>query len=229
MLIIRDGWGINPGGRGKARRKRRCHFACAHAISRPALSRIPGRQVKRERSRCRFAGRPNGELGSRSSQPRGRPDCLSGSYSNQQGDRGRRTRLAIRSHGRPSSARAAIGSIFSDWFPMVAFTVITSILLLSLEQAKAAGVTDILVHAFTDGRDTSPTGGAGFLEACASELTKCGARIATVVGRYFAMDRDRRWDRTKKAWDAIVFGRGERCETSPAAAVRAQYEQRYHG
>jgi 2,3-bisphosphoglycerate-independent phosphoglycerate mutase len=55
-------------------------------------------------------------------------------------------------------------------------------------------------------------------------LAKCGARIATVIGRYFAMDRDRRWDRTKKAWDAIVFGRGKRCETSPAVAVRAQYE-----
>jgi 2,3-bisphosphoglycerate-independent phosphoglycerate mutase len=56
-------------------------------------------------------------------------------------------------------------------------------------------------------------------------LTKCGARIATVIGRYFAMDRDRRWDRTKKAWDAVVLGRGERCEASPAAAVRAQYER----
>ena len=95
--------------------------------------------------------------------------------------------------------------------------------------SEAAGVTDILVHAFTDGRDTSPTGGAGFLEACQAELARCGAQIATVIGRYFAMDRDRRWDRTKKAWDAIVFGRGERCETSPAAAVRAQYEQRQHG
>ena len=91
--------------------------------------------------------------------------------------------------------------------------------------ARAAGVTDIFVHAFTDGRDTSPTGGADFLEACSAEFAKSGAQIATVVGRYFAMDRDRRWDRTKKAWDAIVFGRGERCEASPAAAVRAQYER----
>ena len=87
--------------------------------------------------------------------------------------------------------------------------------------AQAAGVTDIFVHAFTDGRDTSPTGGAGFLETCEDELKNSGARIVTVVGRYFAMDRDRRWDRTKKAWDAIVLGRGEFCESSPAAAVRA--------
>ncbi|HEX8078368.1 MAG TPA: 2,3-bisphosphoglycerate-independent phosphoglycerate mutase, partial [Chthoniobacterales bacterium] len=93
------------------------------------------------------------------------------------------------------------------------------------DAAREAGVTDILVHAFTDGRDTSPTGGARFLEACCAGLTKSGAKIATIVGRYFAMDRDRRWDRTKKAWDAIVLGRGEVCETSPVAAVRAQYEK----
>jgi 2,3-bisphosphoglycerate-independent phosphoglycerate mutase len=54
-------------------------------------------------------------------------------------------------------------------------------------------------------------------------LAKSGAQIGTVIGRYFAMDRDRRWDRTKKAWDAIVLGRGEHCSTEPAAAVRAQY------
>ena len=90
--------------------------------------------------------------------------------------------------------------------------------------AHAAGVADILVHAFTDGRDASPTGGADFLEACSVGLTNSGAKVATVIGRYFAMDRDRRWDRTKKAWDAIVLGRGESCEMSPAEAVRAQYK-----
>ena len=83
--------------------------------------------------------------------------------------------------------------------------------------------TEIFVHAFTDGRDTSPTGGAGFLRTCEKELKNSGAKIITVVGRYYAMDRDRRWDRTKKAWDAIVLGRGEFCESSPAVAVERQY------
>jgi 2,3-bisphosphoglycerate-independent phosphoglycerate mutase len=90
--------------------------------------------------------------------------------------------------------------------------------------AHQAGVTEILVHAFTDGRDTSPTGGAGYLKTCEEELAKSGGQIATVVGRYFAMDRDRRWDRTKKAWDAIVLGRGEICKSSPSAAVDQQYK-----
>src|SRR5712671_2443437 len=85
--------------------------------------------------------------------------------------------------------------------------------------AREAGVTEIFIHAFTDGRDASPTGGAVYLKTCTRELQKSGAQIVTVVGRYFAMDRDRRWDRTKKAWDAVVLGRGEKCEDAPAAAI----------
>ncbi len=89
--------------------------------------------------------------------------------------------------------------------------------------AKEAGVERILVHAITDGRDASPTGGADYLTTCAAQLAQSGTRIITVVGRYFAMDRDRRWDRTKLAWDAIVLGRGEICEESPSAAVSRHY------
>jgi 2,3-bisphosphoglycerate-independent phosphoglycerate mutase len=98
--------------------------------------------------------------------------------------------------------------------------------LLALAQAAhEAGVKEIFVHAFTDGRDASPTGGAEILRECETALSKSGAQIVTVVGRYFAMDRDRRWDRTKKAWDAIVLGRGERVKTSPAEAVAAKYKE----
>src|SRR5207237_7063286 len=90
--------------------------------------------------------------------------------------------------------------------------------------AKEAGVTKIFVHAFTDGRDASPTGGAHDLQGCENKLKQSGAKIMTIVGRYFAMDRDRRWDRTKTAWDAIVFGRGEVCKSSPTDALARQYE-----
>src|SRR5205814_4139276 len=90
--------------------------------------------------------------------------------------------------------------------------------------AKAAGVAEIIVHAFTDGRDSSPTGGREYLKTCAEQLRDSGAKIVTVIGRYFAMDRDRRWDRTKKAWDAVVLGRGEICKESPSAAVDRQYQ-----
>jgi len=78
-----------------------------------------------------------------------------------------------------------------------------------------------VVHAFTDGRDTSPKGGAKYL----AEVESWGARVGTVVGRYFAMDRDKRWDRVQKAYDLLVHGRAEhRAETAEEAA-KAAYER----
>ena len=88
-------------------------------------------------------------------------------------------------------------------------------LLALIELARREGVEHVHVHAFTDGRDVSPTSGAGFLERVPN--------VATVCGRYYAMDRDRRWDRTRRAYDAIVHGVGARAD-DPAAAVRASYE-----
>ena len=90
-------------------------------------------------------------------------------------------------------------------------------------EAKEAGVNNIKVHAITDGRDASPTGAQGYLSYCEDELGKIGVRIATVIGRYYAMDRDRRWDRSKLAWDAIVHGRGEGVEVLPSEAVKIKY------
>ena len=88
-------------------------------------------------------------------------------------------------------------------------------LLALIEMAHGRGVEHVHVHAFTDGRDVSPTSGAGFLERVPG--------VATVAGRYYAMDRDRRWDRVKRAYDAIVHGEGD-CADDAAAAVRASYE-----
>jgi len=95
--------------------------------------------------------------------------------------------------------------------------------------AKAAGCDDLMVHAITDGRDTDPKGGAACLAKLESDLAPTGARIATVIGRYYAMDRDQRWERNQIAWDAIVLGRGEPRTGSPAAAVQAAYAQEPRG
>jgi len=94
-----------------------------------------------------------------------------------------------------------------------------------VKEAAKCGVKDILIHAITDGRDTSPTGGADYLSTVNKAATPAGAVISTVIGRYFAMDRDKRWERTKLAWDAIVLGKGEIAGTSPEAAVRQRYEK----
>ena len=80
-----------------------------------------------------------------------------------------------------------------------------------------------MVHAITDGRDTSPTGGKGYLNYVEDELAKFDARIGTVIGRYYAMDRDKRWERTKLAWDAIVHGQGAETEVLASEAIAEQY------
>jgi 2,3-bisphosphoglycerate-independent phosphoglycerate mutase len=97
------------------------------------------------------------------------------------------------------------------------------------QAAHDAGVTDIAVHAITDGRDTSPTGGAGYLSKLEKDLKPSGAQIVTVIGRYYAMDRDKRWERNKLAWDAIVLGRGDQRTDSPSQAVKQAYTKEPRG
>src|SRR5208282_4492646 len=94
-----------------------------------------------------------------------------------------------------------------------------------LEMAKREGVNDVCVHCFMDGRDTPPNSGAGFLEALQQQIKKIGAgRIATISGRYYAMDRDKRWERIGLAKDAMVDGKGKKA-TDPIAAAKRSYEK----
>jgi 2,3-bisphosphoglycerate-independent phosphoglycerate mutase len=98
-----------------------------------------------------------------------------------------------------------------------------------VDVAAQAGVEDLVVHAFTDGRDTSPTSGAASLAELEGWLRDADpahpGRVGSVVGRYFAMDRDGRWDRTQKAIDLLVDGEGEHHADSGEAAVKAAYER----
>jgi 2,3-bisphosphoglycerate-independent phosphoglycerate mutase len=95
-----------------------------------------------------------------------------------------------------------------------------------IELAARQEVPDIVLHAFTDGRDTLPNSGAGYVAKAEERLRTAGGRVATVSGRYYAMDRDRRWERTKLAYDAIVHGRAEPPPAeSGEGAVRAAYER----
>ena len=85
---------------------------------------------------------------------------------------------------------------------------------------------DVVVHAFTDGRDTLPDSGAGFLEQVQQSCEQAaGARVGSVVGRYWAMDRDQRWERIQKAYDLLVHGRAEHHADSAVEAVRDAYER----
>ena len=90
--------------------------------------------------------------------------------------------------------------------------------------AKQAGIAEIFIHAFMDGRDTDPRSGEGALRELQTELDRLGAgRIATVMGRYWGMDRDKRWDRVERAWNTLVEGEGAGTATDAVAAMAASY------
>ena len=92
-----------------------------------------------------------------------------------------------------------------------------------LEMAKKMGVQQVFVHCLMDGRDVPPTSGKGFVEELQAKMQEIGVgRIATVMGRYYAMDRDNRWERVEKAYAAMVYGEGVQ-NPNPAAAVEASY------
>lgn len=94
-----------------------------------------------------------------------------------------------------------------------------------LELAKKAGLDRVYVHAFLDGRDVAPTSGADFVQELSDKCLEIGVgKIATVMGRYYAMDRDNRWERVEKAYAAMVYGEGNR-NPDPVATIRASYEQ----
>ena len=78
------------------------------------------------------------------------------------------------------------------------------------EMAKEYGVSEIYIHAFTDGRDCDPKSGLGFIQELEENIESTNAKIASIIGRYYAMDRDNRWERVKKAYDLMVHGMGER-------------------
>ncbi|OQX20298.1 MAG: phosphoglycerate mutase (2,3-diphosphoglycerate-independent) [Desulfobulbaceae bacterium A2] len=100
-------------------------------------------------------------------------------------------------------------------------------LLALVAQAKLRGIHRVYVHAFMDGRDTPPRSGAGYMHQLQAGLAHLGCgQVATVSGRYYAMDRDRRWDRVQRAWQALVDGQGIiAAAADPEAAVTAAYER----
>jgi 2,3-bisphosphoglycerate-independent phosphoglycerate mutase len=222
MLIIRDGWGINPGGRDRRKDNGDATLLAATPFHDQLYRDYPSSRLS---ASGRDVGLPDGQMGN---SEVGHLNLGAGRIVYQDLTRINKaiaegelqhnrvlqdTFVAARGHRLHLLGLVSDGGVHSHYSHMVSLA----------NAARAAGVTEIFVHAFTDGRDTSPTGGAEFLRTCEKKLEHSGAKIVTVVGRYFAMDRDRRWDRTKKAWDAIVLGCGELCKSSPAAAVKRQY------
>jgi len=92
-----------------------------------------------------------------------------------------------------------------------------------LEMAKQKGLSEVYVHAFLDGRDVPPSSGKDFVADCVAKMAEIGVgKISSVMGRYYAMDRDNRWDRVEKAYNAMVYGEGVICD-DPVKAVADSY------
>src|SRR5881296_1959687 len=224
MLIIRDGWGINAGGWDKRNENGDATLLASTPFHDQLYQDYPSSRLSASGI---DVGLPEGQMGNSEvghlNLGAGRivyQDLTRINNAIKEGELTcnrvlQETFAAARGHRLHLLGLVSDGGVHSHYSHMIALA----------NAAREAGVMDIFVHAFTDGRDTSPTGGSGFLRTCEKELKKSGAEIVTVVGRYFAMDRDRRWDRTKKAWDAIVHGRGEQVKTSPAEAVAAKYKE----
>jgi 2,3-bisphosphoglycerate-independent phosphoglycerate mutase len=222
MLMIRDGWGINPGGPERAKENGDATLLARTPFHQKLYGEYPGGKLS---ASGLDVGLPEGQMGNSEvghlNLGAGRIVYQDLTRINKAIAEGELSHNAVlqeilagaRGHRLHLLGLVSDGGVHSHYLHMVALA----------NAAKEAGVEDIFVHAFTDGRDASPTGGARYLRICEAALRNSGAQIATVIGRYFAMDRDRRWDRTKKAWDAIVLGRGEICETTPSAELERQY------
>ncbi|MCX4359510.1 MAG: 2,3-bisphosphoglycerate-independent phosphoglycerate mutase [Rikenellaceae bacterium] len=90
--------------------------------------------------------------------------------------------------------------------------------------AEAYGLDKVFVHAFTDGRDTDPKSGKGYIAGLQDHIAGTHCKIASIIGRYYAMDRDKRWDRVKMAYDLLVKGIGEHT-ADPVAAMQKSYDE----
>ena len=224
MLLIRDGWGINPDGHPGREKNGDATLLARTPIHDEIYRKYPGGKLS---ASGLDVGLPAGQMGNSEvghlNLGAGRivyQDLTRINKAIAEGDL-EKNRVLRDAFSRAKNTRlhflglVSDGGVHSHYKHLVALAKV----------AKTAGVFDIMVHAFTDGRDTSPTGGARFLDSLGEQLTSTGAKIVTVVGRYYAMDRDRRWDRTKKAWDAVVLGEGEVADSTPSAAMREEYQK----
>src|SRR5438045_6054890 len=222
QVVLRDGWGINAGGQQSREQNGDATLLASTPFHDQLYRDYPGGKLSASGS---DVGLPEGQMGN---SEVGHLNLGAGRVVLQDLTRinkaiadselarnsvAQETFAAARGHRLHLLGLVSDGGVHSHYDHMIALA----------NAAKSAGVEEIFVHAFTDGRDSSPTGGREYLKICEEQLRKSGAQIVTVVGRYFAMDRDRRWDRTKKGWDAIVLGRGEICKDSPSEALKRHY------
>jgi 2,3-bisphosphoglycerate-independent phosphoglycerate mutase len=219
VLVILDGWGLAPPGPGNA----------ISLADTPVFDRLWSQYPHTELSaQGRDVGLPDGQMGNSEvghlnlgagaivKQDLARIDdaIADGGFFENEALRAACDRARRSPRGRLHLlGLVSDGGVHSGWEHIEA----------TIELASQEGVPDVVFHAFTDGRDTLPHGGRGYLGELERWLRQAG-RVATVGGRYYAMDRDTRWERTRLAYDAIVHARGLNA-ASAAEAIEASYAQ----
>ncbi len=222
VLIIRDGWGIHPGGREQAEANGDTTLLASTPFHDSLYATYPMSKVS---ASGLDVGLPEGQMGN---SEVGHLNLGAGRVVYQDLTRINKT-IADGELAQNSTLVDAFAKAKSGRLHLVGLVSDGGVhshqdhLVALADSAKAAGCDDIFVHAITDGRDTSPTGGKDYISHCEDKLAASGARIATVIGRYYAMDRDQRMDRTKLAWDAIIHGKGEAKSILPSEAIAENY------
>lgn len=218
MLMILDGWGINPDSTNNAVAQART----------PNLSRLlaeyPHTQI---RTSGMAVGLPDGQMGNSEvghlNLGAGRivyQDLTRITKSIQDGDFFTNpTLLDCIAKVKAAGGRLHLAGLLSDGGVHSHNTHLYAL----VELAKQQGVDETCIHCLLDGRDTPPQSGAAYLQELEAELARIGhGRIATIIGRYYAMDRDNRWERVEKAYNAMVLGQGEQAATA-TEAIQASY------
>jgi 2,3-bisphosphoglycerate-independent phosphoglycerate mutase len=216
-LIVLDGWGLAEPGPGNA----------VSLAATPVFDDLERRYPHtRLRADGRHVGLPEGQMGN---SEVGHLNLGAGSVVRQDLTRiddavadGSLAANEVLIRALMAAPRVHLIGLVSDGGVHSGFGHLRALIALAAER----GVEDLCVHAFADGRDTLPTSGAGYLETLEGWCAQYGAgRVASVVGRYFAMDRDSRWDRVQQAYDLLVAGRAPHHADSGAEAVRQAYER----
>ena len=222
VLIIRDGWGVNPGGQNTAVQDGNATLLAKTPFHATLFKSYPKGHLS---ASGLDVGLPSGQMGNSEvghlNLGAGRIVYQDLTRINKAIEEGTLAENPVFKDAlvKAKSSRLHFIGLVSDGGVHSHQDHLTAMVKL----AKNAGVHDIFIHAITDGRDTSPTGGEAYIAKVEDEAAKCGARVATVIGRYFAMDRDKRWDRVKLAWDAIVLGKGEFRDVLASEAVADYY------
>ena len=218
LLMILDGWGIGRGDKADVIGTVRPPFMTKLALENPhATLRTDGLAV----------GLPEGQMGNSEvghlNIGAGRvlyQDLVKINRAVADGSLAKVPGVAKMLESAKKSGRLHVMGLLSDGGVHASLEHILAIVRL----AREAGVENVFLHAFMDGRDTDPKSGIGFVRETVDALKASGAHFATMTGRYWAMDRDKRWERIREAYGALVLGEGVKAE-DPVAALQISYDE----